>query len=126
MAHRILKSVPKHPLQYPKGTINDDFAFSSCQLMLTPVFILKPHIPYMTPEQSYKTDQRHTYLSTFLRELRRNSGYTQEQVANLISLSRYSISRIENNGFYRIQHLYLLADFYQIPMSQLFSDVEES
>ena len=77
----------------------------------------------MTPETTYKTDPRHTYLSTFLRELRRNSGYTQDQVANLISLSRYSISRIENNGFYRIQHLYLLADFYEIPVNQLFAEI---
>lgn len=80
----------------------------------------------MTPDTTYKTDPRHKYLSALIRELRRNSGYTQDQVANLISLSRYSLSRIENNGFFRIQHLYLLADFYQIPMSQLFSDLEES
>jgi hypothetical protein len=42
------------------------------------------------------------------------------QVANEIHLSRNSISKIERQGFFRIQHLYLLADFYQIPVDQLF------
>ena len=74
----------------------------------------------MTPDTTYKTDPRHTYLSAFIRELRRNSGYTQDQVAKSIKLSRYSLSRIENNGFFRIQHLYLLADFYEIPINELF------
>lgn len=64
--------------------------------------------------------QRHLQLCTMLRELRINSGYTQAQVANKIHLSRTSISAIERQGFFRIQHLYLLADFYQIPVDQLF------
>lgn len=63
-------------------------------------------------------------LSTFLRELRINSGYTQQQVANEIHLSRNSISKIERMGFFRIQHLYLLADFYEIPIYQLFMDIK--
>ena len=92
--------------------------------MLTSVFILKPHIPYMTPEQSYKTDQRHTYLCMFLRELRKNSGYTQDQVAKSVNLSRNSISKIENNGFFRIESLYTLADFYEITLRELFADIE--
>jgi transcriptional regulator with XRE-family HTH domain len=80
-------------------------------------------MPYMTPETTYKTDPRHKYLSAFIRELRRNSGFTQGQVANSVKLSRNSISKIENNGFFRIQHLYLLADFYEIPVSELFSEI---
>ena len=60
------------------------------------------------------TDQNHNRmleLSIFLRELRINSGYTQAQVASQIKLSRNSISKIERMGFFRIQHLFLLADF---------------
>lgn len=74
------------------------------------------------PRQSLKdlNTQRHIYLCTLLRELRINSGYTMAQVANEIHLSRNSISKIERQGFFRIQHLYLLADFYQIPVDQLF------
>ena len=78
----------------------------------------------MTPETTYKTDPRHSYLSTFLRELRRNSGYTQDQVARSVSLSRQSLSKIENNGFFRIESLYTLADFYEITLRELFADIE--
>jgi len=77
----------------------------------------------MTTEHAYKTDERHIHLSTFLRELRINSGYTQEMVAKEIKLSRNSLSKIENSGYFRIQHLYLLADFYEIPVSELFSEI---
>lgn len=63
-------------------------------------------------------------LSTFLKELRINSGYTQAQVASEIHLSRNSISKIELMGFFRIQHLFLLADFYEIPINELFMDIK--
>jgi transcriptional regulator with XRE-family HTH domain len=62
-------------------------------------------------------------LATFLRETRINSGYTQAEVAASIKLSRTSISKIENMGFFRIQHLYLLADFYEVPINELFSEI---
>jgi len=68
--------------------------------------------------------QRLSYLSSFLRETRVNSGYTQEQVAQEINLSRNSISKIENMGFFRIQHLFILADFYEIPIYELFSELD--
>ena len=67
--------------------------------------------------------QRLSYLSSFLREMRVNSGFTQEQVAREINLSRNSISKIENMGFFRIQHLFILADFYEIPINELFSEL---
>jgi transcriptional regulator with XRE-family HTH domain len=73
------------------------------------------------------TDQNHKRmleLSIFLRELRINSGYTQAQVASEIKLSRNSISKIERMGFFRIQHLFLLADFYEIPINELFMDIK--
>jgi transcriptional regulator with XRE-family HTH domain len=66
---------------------------------------------------------RMRYLSQYLHELRINSGYTQAQVAKEIKLSRNSISKIERMGFFRIQHLYLLADFYEIPINELFSEI---
>jgi len=74
----------------------------------------------LTPE-NYK---RMLELSSFLREIRINSGYTQEQVAKEINLSRNSISKIERQGFFRIQHLFLLADFYEIPINELFMEIE--
>ena len=71
-----------------------------------------------------RTNTRMVALSHFLRELRINSGYTQVQVAKEIKLSRNSISKIERMGFFRIQHLYLLADFYEIPINELFMDIK--
>jgi len=73
---------------------------------------------------SSENRQRLSYLSSFLREMRVNSGYTQEQVAQEINLSRNSISKIENMGFFRIQHLFILADYYEIPFNELFMDIE--
>jgi transcriptional regulator with XRE-family HTH domain len=63
-------------------------------------------------------------LSVYLRELRLSSGFTQSQVADEIHLSRNSISKIERMGFFRIQHLFLLADFYEIPINELFMDIK--
>ena len=76
-----------------------------------------------TEKLSPKNDHRMLELSIFLRELRINSGYTQSQVADEINLSRNSISKIERMGFFRIQHLFLLADFYEIPINELFSEI---
>ena len=72
---------------------------------------------------THQNHQRMLELSIFLRELRINSGYTQSQVADEINLSRNSISKIERMGFFRIQHLFLLADFYEIPINELFSEI---
>lgn len=68
--------------------------------------------------------RRHLDLCSILREYRINFGYTQAQLAVEIGLSRNSISKIENQGYFRIQHLYLLADFYSISLNELFQDIE--
>jgi transcriptional regulator with XRE-family HTH domain len=73
---------------------------------------------------SEHNQKRMLELATLLREMRVNSGYTQEHVAKEIRLSRNSISKIERMGFFRIQHLYLLADFYEIPVNELFAEIE--
>lgn len=73
---------------------------------------------------SPENQKRMLELSSFLRELRINSGYTQEQVAQEIKLSRNSISKIERMGFFRIQHLFLLVDFYDISLNKLFEEID--
>jgi transcriptional regulator with XRE-family HTH domain len=78
----------------------------------------------MSERPSIEQNQRRMLeLATLLRETRINSGYTQAEVAASIKLSRTSISKIERMGFFRIQHLYLLADFYEIPINELFSEI---
>jgi DNA-binding XRE family transcriptional regulator len=70
------------------------------------------------------TQRMHLNLCSLLREYRINFGYTQAQLAEEIGLSRNSISKIENHGLFRIQHLYLFANFYDIPLNQLFQDIQ--
>ena len=68
--------------------------------------------------------RRHLELCSLLRNYRINFGYTQAQLAEEIGLSRNSISKIENHGLFRIQHLYLFANFYDIPLNELLQDIE--
>ena len=63
-------------------------------------------------------------LGAFLRELRINSGYTLEYVASEINLSKNSISKIELHGYCRIKSIFMLADFYDIRVHQLFEHIE--
>jgi len=64
------------------------------------------------------------YLGTFLRELRINSGYRQADVSSAINLSRNSISRIEKFHNFSVIHLFELADFYDLPVSEIMIDIE--
>lgn len=75
---------------------------------------------------SAEDKKRIEYISTFLRELRINSGLTQTDVAVEIGLSRNFISKLERGGVgtIRIKHLFLLIDFYQIKLKELFQDVD--
>jgi len=75
---------------------------------------------------SNEDKKRIEYISTFLRELRINSGLSQTDVAIETGLSRNFISKLERGGVgtIRIQHLFLLVDFYEIKLSELFQDVD--
>lgn len=68
--------------------------------------------------------KRLEYLGTFLRELRINSGYRQADVSAAINLSRNSISRIENSHSFSVIHLFELADFYDLPVNQIMTDIQ--
>jgi transcriptional regulator with XRE-family HTH domain len=68
--------------------------------------------------------KRLKYLGTFLRELRLNSGYRQSDVSAAINLSRNSISRIENSHNFSVIHLFELADFYDLPVGEIMTDIE--
>ncbi len=68
--------------------------------------------------------KRLEYLGRFLRELRINSGLRQADVSEAINLSRNSISRIENSHSFSVIHLFNLADFYDLPVNQIMTDIE--
>ena len=65
-------------------------------------------------------EQKLCDLSSFLREFRINSGYTQKEVSEGINVHRNSISRIETNHNFSVQRLYELAEFYNIPLVEFF------
>jgi transcriptional regulator with XRE-family HTH domain len=75
---------------------------------------------------SAKDKKRIEYISTFLKELRINSGLTQTDVAFETGLSRNFISKLERGGVgtVMIKHLFLLIDFYEIKLSELFQDLD--
>lgn len=60
-------------------------------------------------------------LSTYLRELRYSEGLTQIQVSNELDLHHNTILRAENGKNMTILTLFELADFYEIPPSELLS-----
>ena len=64
------------------------------------------------------------YLGTFLRELRINAGYRQSDVSAAINLSRNSISRIERSHNFSVIHLFELADFYDLSVGEIMTDLK--
>jgi len=108
-----------------KRNINPQLFSVMLQIIVCSSIYTKESLSGMSKESiSGHNQRRMVELATFLRELRINSGYTQEQVAKEIQLSRTSISKIERMGYFRIQHLFILADFYEIPINQLFAEIE--
>ena len=63
-------------------------------------------------------------LSVFIRELRINFGYTQEEVSKELNMHRNTLVRIENSRNFTIKQLLELSDFYEIPVYELLQDIE--
>ncbi len=64
--------------------------------------------------------KRFELLGMYLRELRYETGFTQEEIAQQTNLSRSTIIDIESgNTNYGIQILLVLSDCYDIPVSQI-------
>ena len=62
-----------------------------------------------------------------LKKLRNSKGLTQEQVAELLNVSKQSISRWENNITYPdISFLPILASFYCITVRQITNPIKRS
>jgi len=67
--------------------------------------------------------QRLQQISIYLRELRLNSGYTQKMVCDEIDLHYNSLVRMENSKNFTILSLFELAEYYDIPISEIFVDI---
>jgi len=68
--------------------------------------------------------KRLEYLGMYLRELRLNSGLRQSDVSAAINLSRNSISNIERSHNFSVIHLFELADFYDMSVGELMTDLK--
>ena len=68
--------------------------------------------------------KRLEYLGMYLRELRLNSGLRQSDVSAAINLSRNSLSRIENSHNFSVIHLFELADFFDLPVAEIMTDIK--
>jgi len=68
--------------------------------------------------------KRLEYLGMYLRELRLNSTLRQSDVSTAINLSRNSISRIENFHNFSVIHLFELADFYDVSVAEIMTDLK--
>lgn len=72
------------------------------------------------------TDNNHKrleYLSTYLRELRINSGLSQQELSNN-NLHRNTIIRAESCHNITLFTLFELADSFEISLNELFQDIE--
>ena len=68
--------------------------------------------------------KRLEYLGMYLRESRLNSGLRQSDVSAAINLSRNSISRIERSHNFSVIHLFELADFYDLSVGEIMTDLK--
>ena len=73
------------------------------------------------PEQHLK---RLEYLSIFLRELRLNEGFTQNELSHQMNLHRNSIIRAENARNITLLSLFELADALDMSPKDLFREIE--
>ncbi len=68
--------------------------------------------------------KRFEYISIFLRELRLNSGFTQEELSKQLNLHRNSIIRAEKAKNITLLSLFELADALDISPKELFQDID--
>ncbi|WP_301107543.1 helix-turn-helix transcriptional regulator [Sporosarcina sp.] len=58
-----------------------------------------------------------------LKELRQEHGFSQQDVAGMLNLSRQAVSKWENgNSYPDIENLRLLSDLYSVPLDDFFED----
>ncbi|AHN21533.1 helix-turn-helix domain-containing protein [Lysinibacillus varians] len=69
-----------------------------------------------------------TELKDRLRELRRERGYSQQDIARELNISRQAISKWENGKSYPdLDNLFLLSTFYNVPLDHFFcSDIRQN
>ena len=81
--------------------------------------------PEPIPEHYQKRlDSRNKLLGQHLKEFRFSEGMTQEEVSQEIELHRNTIIRAETGNNITLGSLFILADFYEISVSELLSVID--
>ncbi|MBR4445511.1 MAG: helix-turn-helix transcriptional regulator [Solobacterium sp.] len=73
----------------------------------------------------YQQEELHRRIMIRLRTLRREHGYTQEQLAALLHISKSKVSEFENGKIPRIEDLIGYCDLFGVDMETLLSDEKE-
>ena len=68
--------------------------------------------------------KRLVYIAQYLKELRLNEGYTQIEAASYIGINRGSLQNAENGRNVTFLTLSKLTEFYDLSLSEFFTDVE--
>ena len=63
-------------------------------------------------------------ISSYIRELRFGEGMTQSEVCKELDLHKNTILRVENGYNMNLTTLFEIADFYGIPIGEMFADIE--
>ena len=76
----------------------------------------------MKKEISQVNKKRLEAIAGYIRELRFSDGLTQAEVGENVNLHQNTIARIENAKNVTLTTIFDLADYYQIPIHQLFNE----
>ena len=76
----------------------------------------------MKKKISEENKKRLEAIASYFRELRFSEGLTQAEVGQNVKLHQNTVSRIENARNVTLNTLFDLADYYQIPIHQIFDE----
>ena len=84
---------------------------------------VKP-VPMLKKTISDQNSKRLSYLSSYLRELRLNENQTMEEQSKQMHLHKNTILRAENSHNLTLISVFKFADEFNIPVYELFQDIE--
>lgn len=75
-----------------------------------------------------KNDDKYIYVAVGknIKKIRKEKGYTQVELADLVNYHEGTIANIENNSFqtFSLEFLYLLSKKLKVPIADFFKDID--
>lgn len=75
-----------------------------------------------------KNDNKYIYVAVGknIKKIRKEKGYTQVELADLVHYHEGTIANIENNSFqtFSLEFLYLLSKKLKVPIADFFKDID--